>query len=152
MRHELRVETLIPAPIADVFSFFASAENLQRITPPELDFEIRSPLPIDMKAGATIEYRLKLFGVGFGWRTAITEWTPPVAFTDEQLRGPYKEWIHRHTFEAEVSGTIMGDRVLYRLPLEPIGDLFHPIVRNQLQRIFNYRRRAILDVFRQSAP
>lgn len=139
----LRAVTHIPLPRDEVFPFFAAAENLERITPPELRFRIVTPLPIDMCAGALIDYRLRLGGVSFGWRTEITEWDPPHAFTDSQLRGPYHTWIHRHLFEAVDGGTRMVDEVRYRLPLWPLGQVALPVVRAQLGRIFRYRRGAM---------
>lgn len=141
----LEVETLLPLPMDDVFPFFAEAGNLQRITPPELDFQVVTPLPVHMAAGAVIEYRLRLFGVPFRWRTRITLWEPPRRFLDEQLRGPYREWIHVHDFEPAGTGTRMTDRVRYRLPLHPFSRPVAPLVRTQLTRIFRFRARAIRD-------
>lgn len=141
--HVLRAVTFLPMPREEVFPFFAAAENLERITPPGLRFRILTPLPIDMAAGTLIDYRLRLDGLPFRWRTEITEWDPPRAFTDTQLRGPYHIWIHRHLFEEAEGGTVMTDEVRYRLPLWPLGELGFPVVRRRLHRIFAYRNEAI---------
>ena len=146
--HRLHTTTTIPRPRAEVFDFFADAENLERITPPELDFEITTPRPVAVHEGALIDYRLGLFGVRFGWRTEIVRWEPPVRFVDRQVRGPYRRWHHTHSF-VEVAGadggpaTRMDDEVLWELPLAPLGELAYPLVRAQLARIFGYRERAI---------
>lgn len=142
----LRAVTFLPLPREDVFPFFAAAENLERITPPELRFRIVTPLPMEMVEGALIDYRLRLAGVSFGWRTEITEWNPPRSFTDRQLRGPYHTWIHRHVFEERDGGTLMTDEVRWRLPFRPLGDVAAPLVRAQLGRIFRYRAGAIRDL------
>jgi ligand-binding SRPBCC domain-containing protein len=142
-RQFLETTTVLPLPVDDVFAFFADAGNLERITPPELRFRILTPAPIDIGEGALIDYRLRLFGVPFGWQTRIVAWQPNEQFVDEQLRGPYSQWRHRHTFEACEEGTRMTDRVEYRLPLWPAGAVALPLVRRQLDRIFRYRASAI---------
>ena len=75
----------VPASIDETFAFFADAANLESITPPWLHFRILTPLPIDMREGALIEYQLKLHGLPVHWRTRISRWEPGVAFIDEQL-------------------------------------------------------------------
>ena len=141
--HHLRTEMFVPLQIEDVFAFFADASNLERITPKGLGFSILTPRPIEMKKGTEIRYRLKLFGLPIRWRTLIPVWNPPVEFIDEQEDGPYKQWIHRHTFEPTEGGTIVGDHVRYRLPFGILGDVAYPLVRFQINRIFSFRQEAI---------
>ena len=141
--HVLRREQRLDARLESVFPFFADAGNLERITPPELGFQIDTPLPIEMRDGALLDYRLRLFGVPFRWRTCITSWKPLEGFIDEQIRGPYRLWRHTHSFERDGDGTRMVDEVRYALPFQPLGDLAHPIVRRQLDRIFDYRAEVV---------
>lgn len=139
MEHKLVTNIRLPLPIDRVFEFYARAENLERITPPELQFEIITPSPITIEEGTLIDYKLKLFGFPLSWKTCISTWKPPFLFVDEQLEGPYRQWIHQHRFEEEGDSTIITDEVRYRLPLEPLSALVHPMVRQQLRRIFSHR-------------
>lgn len=141
--HCLTRSVWLPKTPPEVFPFFADAGNLARITPPELGFRILTPTPIPMETGTLIDYRLSLFGIPFGWQTRIADWDPPRGFVDEQVRGPYRSWVHTHTFREEDGGTRMDDRVEYELPLEPFGRVALPIVRRQLERIFDYRSQTI---------
>ncbi len=146
--HTLKHESTIELPRAEVFAFFADADNLEKITPPELSFRITTPQPIVMREGALIEYRIKLSGFPMSWRTLISKWDPPYEFVDEQLAGPYKQWIHRHTFtELDKNKTLIQDEVRYKLPFEPLGDLAHFLVARQLKSIFDFRERAVEKYF-----
>ncbi len=134
----------VSLPREEVFAFFAEAANLQRITPPELDFQILTPQPITFQEGTLIDYRLSLFGVPLRWRARITHWQPPIEFTDEQVRGPYRLWRHTHHFRADgEKATIVEDVVRYGLPFYPLGEIFHPLVRRELRWIFEFRQKAV---------
>lgn len=143
MVHALRTRIELPRARERVFPFFASASNLQLITPPELNFEIVTPQPIAMKQGTRINYRLRLLGLRFEWLTEITRWDPPREFVDTQVKGPYRKWVHQHLFVETSFGTRIHDAVTYELPFFPIGELAAPLVQFQLRRIFAYRARAI---------
>ena len=141
--HVLKTAMSLPLTLQTVFAFFCDASNLERITPPELHFHIVTPQPILMSLDARIDYRLRLFGIPFMWRTNISLWEPPFRFVDELIEGPYRQWVHSHRFLEEAETTTICDEVHYRLPLWPAGELAGPLVRSQLRRIFCFRRAAI---------
>lgn len=150
--HILKRELTIDLPRAEVFDFFADAANLERITPPQLNFHIVTPQPIDIREGALIDYRLKLRGLPMTWRTEISVWEPPHKFVDRQLSGPYKQWIHTHTFtELGPAKTLIEDEVRYRLPLEPLGDIVHFIVKSELKKIFDFRQKTVQELLPKPA-
>ena len=131
-------------PRPAVFDFFAKADNLERITPPFLQFHIKTPGPVEMRKGALIDYTLRIHGIPALWRTEIAEWDPPYRFVDRQLKGPYKLWHHTHTFTEEAGGTLMVDEVRYEVPLGPLGDVVHALfVRKDVTNIFRYRNASI---------
>lgn len=136
----LEREQWIHRPLPEVFGFFARAENLGRITPPWMHFRIRTPLPIEMRVGARIDYTIRLAGVPVRWRTRIVAWEPMRHFEDVQERGPYALWEHAHHFAAREGGVLMADRVRYALPLGPLGRGVHALaVRAALAAIFDHR-------------
>jgi ligand-binding SRPBCC domain-containing protein len=151
---ELRTAQLLPRPREEVFAFFAAAENLEVLTPPWLGFQILTPLPLALRKGTLLDYRIRLHRIPIRWRTEITAWEPPRRFVDEQLRGPYRLWVHEHTF-AEVpgdsgssggnGGTRVADRVRYAVPG---GRLVNQLlVARDLRKIFEYRNRKIQGIF-----
>jgi ligand-binding SRPBCC domain-containing protein len=150
--YTLRREQVIPRPLEEVFQFFSDAANLQKITPQWLNFQILTSGSIEIRPGALLDYRLKWHGLPIRWRTEIVTWNPPHAFTDVQIRGPYRSWHHTHTFTTEDGETRMVDVVKYELPLGILGALAHKIgVRRDLEGVFDYRRQVIASLFPPSA-
>jgi hypothetical protein len=140
----LRHEIIVPASLGETFAFFADAANLQRITPPWLHFSIRTPMPVQMRVGLEIAYRVALYGLPMPWRSRIEVWQPGVRFVDRQIVGPYRWWWHEHRFEAAPEGTRVIDRVDYA---PRIGWLSGALVRRDLRRIFEYRHEALRQIF-----
>lgn len=138
-------ELWLPAPPWDVFPFFADAFNLERITPPMLRFRVLTAPPIAMGVGTLLDYRVRLRGVPMRWQSEITAWEPPHRFVDEQRRGPYRLWVHEHTFAAQDGGTVARDNVRYAVPG---GVLVQRLfVAPDLRRIFEYRSAALREIF-----
>lgn len=138
----------VPAPLAEVFGFFSSAHNLERITPPWLKFQVLTPPERSIEAGSLIDYRLKIHGVPVRWRTRIESWDPGRSFVDTQLKGPYRKWHHTHRFEELQGGVLVEDRVLYQVPFSFVGQaLGGAVVRRDVEEIFGYRKKVIREIF-----
>lgn len=134
----------MPLSLDEAFSFFADASNLEAITPPWLRFRILTPQPIVLGEGALIDYRLRLHRAPVRWRTRIERWEPALCFVDRQIDGPFALWEHMHAFEEQTAGTLIRDRVEYRMPFGAAGRLAHGLfVGRDLERIFDYRRDAL---------
>jgi ligand-binding SRPBCC domain-containing protein len=126
------------APLGDRISLLRRAGNLETLTPPWLRFEILTPLPIQMRRGTLIEYRLRLHGIPFRWQSEITAWEPPQRFVDEQRRGPYRQWIHEHTFTERDAGSEVRDFVRYSVLGGCLVDFL--FVQHDVRRILNTAR------------
>ena len=142
---ELKTELWLPLPPEKIFPFFADARNLETLTPPWLNFRILTPAPIAMRPGALIDYQLRVRGVPLRWRTRINAWQPPFRFEDEQLRGPYRQWIHEHTFEARDGGSLCRDVVRYAVPFDWLTHRW--LVRPDVEKIFRFREAKLRELF-----
>jgi ligand-binding SRPBCC domain-containing protein len=143
--YRLKCDVRVPAPIEEVFAFFADATQLERLTPDWLHFAVLTPTPIRMRAGTLIDYKLRVHGIPMRWRSRIGLWEPPHRFADEQLRGPYRHWYHMHSFEEDGDQTICRDEVEYSVIG---GSLIHSLfVKRDLRRIFAYRSQVLIDIF-----
>ncbi|HEU4943228.1 MAG TPA: SRPBCC family protein [Gaiellaceae bacterium] len=143
--HLLERSQLVPTPLEQTFDFFADPRNLEAITPPWLHFRILDA-PDRLRRGSRLRYSLRLFRIPIRWTTEITAWDPPHGFTDTQLRGPYRVWVHEHRLEDLGTGTRVMDRVRYRVPLGPAGRAANRLlVRGWLDEIFDFRARRLAE-------
>jgi ligand-binding SRPBCC domain-containing protein len=142
--YRLQTALWLPQSRQRIFAFFSDPRNLEKITPPWLRFEILSN-ELALGRGTRIHYRLRIRGLPIRWQSAITAWEPPTRFIDQQTRGPYKTWVHEHTFDEYEGGTIAGDNVVYAVPG---GKLVQKIlVEPDLERIFQYRHEVLRSIF-----
>jgi uncharacterized protein (TIGR01777 family) len=141
-------EQWIPRPLETVFPFFADERNLERLTPGWLGFEIVGKSSPELREGTLIDYRLRLHGIPLRWRSRIESWRPGQSFVDTQVRGPYRLWHHTHRFESLAGGTLVTDRVRYRLPGGSLGRLLlGRKVGKDLEKIFDFRRQTLDQEF-----
>lgn len=88
----------VRAPLAGVAEFHRQPGSLVAITPPPVRVQIhRAPDPL--AGGAEMDFTLWLGFVPVRWLARI-EQVSPAGFADRQVRGPFKHWLHRHTFIA----------------------------------------------------
>ncbi len=144
----LRSTLWVPRPTEAAWAFFSEPTNLPLLTPSAMQFHILTPVPIHMQVDTRIDYRLRVRGIPLRWRTRIARWEPPFCFADEQERGPYRRWLHTHTFEAVNGGTLLGDRVEMAVRGGPLAPLISRcFVEADVLRIFRYRLAKIVERF-----
>lgn len=151
-----RIHAVDYLPIAPeaAWAFFSDPRNLERITPPDMGFEITNDVPDQMYAGLIITYRVRpLLRIPTTWVTEITHIEPGRYFVDEQRVGPYRMWHHQHHFRAHPGGVEVADLVHYQLPGGPAGALVNAaVVRGRLRGIFGFRSQALRDRFGAPPP
>ncbi len=148
--YQFRHEQFIKSSISEVWDFISMPQNLRRITPPSMGFDIRTPdLPDAVYEGMIITYTVRpLLGIPTTWVTEITHVVPQTYFVDEQRVGPYSLWHHEHHIKAVDEGVLMKDIVSYQPPLGPLGLLANALViRRKLEQIFDFRTKALLEIF-----
>ena len=143
-----RIQTL-PVGIEQAWDFFSDPGNLARITPPSMRFRITSPPQSATYAGQILTYTVRpLLGISMDWITEITHVSRPHFFVDEQRFGPYLFWHHQHFFREVEGGVEVRDLVHYLLHHDQLAWLVNRlIVAPRLKRIFDYRSKALQDIF-----
>lgn len=147
-QHEYVAEQWLPQPPDELFPYFCNENNLAELTPPALGFKVLGKSTPTIRAGTRIDYRLSIHGVPVRWRTLIEDWSQGKSFVDVQVRGPYRKWHHTHEFLPMAGGTLLRDRIVYRLPFGMLGDAFAGWrVSRDVEEIFKFRRQVISQRF-----
>jgi uncharacterized protein (TIGR01777 family) len=145
--HELFIEQRVARPPDQAFPFFSDPANLEKITPAFLRFRVLGTTTAQIGNGTLINYALRLHGLPLRWQSRIESWEPNRTFVDMQTRGPYALWHHTHEFDPDDGGTVIRDRVRYRLPFGALGDLIAGwMVRRDLEAVFDFRRQRIQEL------
>lgn len=146
-----KIETvqIVNASLDECWAFFSSPQNLQKITPNDMGFQITDFDNKSVYPGQVIQYKVSpLLGIKLSWMTVITAVKDQAYFIDEQRFGPYTLWHHKHFFEATQTGTKMTDVVHYALPLGFLGRIMNIlVVKNKLKQIFDYRCVKVDEIF-----
>ncbi len=148
--YQLHKTQKVPATLDEVWDFISSPENLKKITPDYMGFDITSGfLSPKMYPGMIISYKVSpVFGIKMTWVTEITHMKEKDYFVDEQRIGPYAIWHHEHKIEAIEGGVLMTDLVSYQPPFGFLGSIANAVlIKKQLREIFDYRTQAMEKIF-----
>jgi ligand-binding SRPBCC domain-containing protein len=145
----LEFKLFLPISLEKAWDFFSTPLNLSKITPPEMNFIIRSKLPEKAYPGLIIIYTVSpVAGIPVTWVTEITQVRELLYFVDEQRSGPYAIWHHEHHFEPVEGGVMMTDRLFYKVPFGILGKMADALfVRAKVNRIFSYREKILKQIF-----
>lgn len=148
--YQLTYSQKIPCDLDTAWDFISRPENLQKITPEHMGFNILTPdLPETIYPGLIIAYTVRpLAGIPLKWVTEITHVKDRHYFVDEQRVGPYSMWHHEHFLQPIDGGVEMKDIISYSPPMGVLGRLANALfIRKQVEGIFAYRCRALIDLF-----
>ena len=135
-------KSLINAPVADVFQWHARPGALERLSPPWDPLEvIEKGSGIDTGTRVRMKMKAGPLPVKIEWLAEHTRYENNRLFQDKQVKGPFKRWVHTHTFTGgPQGGTLLEDEIDFRLPLHPLGKILGGrFILKKLESIFQYR-------------
>ena len=151
--YQLKKTQNISGTLQEAWEFFSQPENLEKITPPYMNFKILSRSEVsEMYPGMIITYKISpLFNIAIKWSTEITQIRDNKYFIDNQIKGPYKIWHHEHHFKEIKNGIEMRDILFYDVGFGIIGKLLHKFfIKKRVLEIFKYRELKIKELFSSS--
>jgi ligand-binding SRPBCC domain-containing protein len=170
MRQRFETSQWVPFPVELVFAFFANPSNLPHVMPPGLkvrleDARIQPPAARPMAADPARRFRSVAAGVGSEILISFSllpvlprasslhvinefEWNSH--FCDEQIRGPFGAFHHRHGIVTEfrdwIEGTLVSDEINYELGAGMLNPIAVPVARGRLERMFAYREKRLPEI------
>jgi len=148
--YQFHREQILDTSIDKLWDFISSPQNLKKITPDYMGFDIRSKdLPDKIYKGMIISYIVKpIFGIKTNWVTEITQVEDKSYFVDEQRVGPYTMWHHQHIIKKQGDKVFMKDIVSYQPPFAFLGRIANKfVIHNKLNEIFDYRTTVLEKIF-----
>jgi ligand-binding SRPBCC domain-containing protein len=131
MTQRIATSQWVPFPVELVFAFFANPTNLPYLTPLRMRMRIEDarivPAPVrpvaadparrfqSVAAGVGSEILISFYPIPWvpkrlSWMARITEFAWNSYFCDEQMRGPFASFHHRHGIEPETRDGLEGTR------------------------------------------
>ncbi len=131
----------VHAPVQNLYAFHTDTDNLLKISPPWIAVSVVS-IEKPLQPESLIELDIRRMGLTTRWKMRIKALQPPSLVCDEALKSPFKRFVHEHRFHfVDPDNTILEDVITLELPLGPLGWIVWPLIKRDMQKMFDYRHR-----------
>jgi ligand-binding SRPBCC domain-containing protein len=104
----------VNAPLNDVVEFHRQSASMAAITPPPIVVQMHRA-PSFLSAGDQMDFTMWLGPLPVHWVAQI-EGAESTGFIDRQLQGPFRSWVHKHSFvPVDNQATTVHDEVAVEL-------------------------------------
>jgi ligand-binding SRPBCC domain-containing protein len=133
--------TFMRASAREVFAFHELPDAFQRLTPPWLNFHLKTKTP-GLDVGVRLEGEVHLGPFRQRIVSEHVAYEKDRLFIDEMRQGPFSRFRHEHRVESDTGGAWLVDHVEYGLKAGRLGELLGGwLARRELKRMFEYRHR-----------
>jgi len=135
-----------------LFAFHELPDAFLRLLPPGEKIRVVQTAPsLEIGNRTIVDIRIGFLYVRF--ESLHTAYDPPHSFEDQQVRGPFRSWRHRHIVERHPDGAILIDDIEYTPPFGLLGRAFDPIViKPRLRKVFAFRHRVTRESCENARP
>jgi len=176
MTQRFETRQWVPFPVELVFAFFANPANLPHLMPPRQkmrieDVRLQAPPPrpvaqdparrfLSVAGGVGTEIMISFLPLAWvpkrmSWMARITEFAWNSHLCDEQVRGPFASFRHRHGLQPEaregVEGTLVADEIEFALPWGVLGQIGGVFLKHELSRTFAHRQKRLPEILSLAA-
>jgi ligand-binding SRPBCC domain-containing protein len=133
--------SIIRTTPAQLFAFHELPDAFLRLLPPGEKIRVIQIAP-NLNVGSRTIVRIRIVFVWVTFESLHTAYDPPHSFEDQQVRGPFRSWRHRHLVEPHPDGAVLIDDIEYTPPLGLLGRIADPIaIKPRLRKVFAFRHR-----------
>lgn len=135
----------INCDIKSLFDFHIDTNNIKKITPTDTKVEL---LTKDFKPQISEILKIKStkYFIPMLWEVKIEKIDEPSLLVDVALKSPFAFWEHKHIFIKHGNISELKDVITFKMPFGIFGKLFEWFVRNDLQKMFDYRHKITKEI------
>jgi ligand-binding SRPBCC domain-containing protein len=125
----------------NLFGFHELPDAFLRLLPPGEKIRVIQVAP-NLNAGSRTIVKIRIAFLWVTFESLHTAYDPPHSFEDQQVRGPFRSWRHRHIVETHPDGAILIDDIEYTPPFGLLGRAVDGIlIKPRLRKVFAFRHR-----------
>jgi ligand-binding SRPBCC domain-containing protein len=146
-------KTEMPVSARDLYDWHMQPGGFERLLPPWQKVRVLQG-PEVLEEGAKLVMKVYMGPIGVRWVALHRDFVEGRQFVDEQVCGPFAEWVHTHRFEPiDEQTSVLHDHVEYRLPMGAVGRLFGGVpTGHMLERMFEFRHHATFEALSVATP
>jgi ligand-binding SRPBCC domain-containing protein len=122
-----------------LFGFHELPDAFLRLLAPSEKIRVIQIAP-NLGAGSRTIVKIRIAFLWVTFDSLHTAYDPPHSFEDQQVRGPFRSWRHRHIVESHPDGAMLIDDIEYTPPFGLLGRAVDGIViKPRLRKVFAFR-------------
>ncbi len=130
----------VKAPIEHVVNFHRDTRTLKILTPPPMVVRFNKIEPL--AEGSIADFIIWLGPIPVHWKAKHSDVDPNNGFIDTQVEGPFKYWVHRHSFVVINEGvTEVKDEIQAKFSRHPYRGMVGRLMWVNLPTLFAFRAR-----------
>ncbi|MFT7592182.1 MAG: ligand-binding SRPBCC domain-containing protein [bacterium] len=135
---------MVDATVEELWDFITNPNNLEKLTPKQFGGRRLNKSQNDVvKDGFETSYKIKILPfISVKWTARFSEVVPYESFVDEQIKGPFRSWKHKHTIIVHRGNVMMRDEITFEPPFPWFGIgifLYETFILPRIHKLFIYR-------------
>lgn len=129
-------QTELPVSAREAYAWHLRKGALERLTPPWVNVSFLFPPSAPDEEGGRVGLRLQWGPISMKWILVHKNCIPNQEFSDAQVKGPFKYYMHRHRF---LSNDPLSCKLVDEISFAFSFPFFNKRIESELSRLFEWR-------------